>query len=437
MNMNRLNNVVHVVKGASGSGKSWVCESLTGVSYVRFDDSGKDCHERIVLASKSNLPVVTDPNVVTANMKELFRLPNSFACYYIIAEPLDVVRSRIELRGGSMTESLVEKVAHYARFKGTPSVHVGTSTEIREIIQRTVSSKFWTYGIYEDSSGQLVYVGKAKNNGSRFANHACSIAAATKGSSESTHKAMYRYFARRLTYGDNFTLKIVGATDDELEAYELESRLIFEHRDSRTLFNVDAGGNGPRGSFKVVRREVSKETRDKLSEARKGLKFDVGYANRGCWRLSDDEVEIICGDRGVDSIDKDDLGRVKLSDDEVESIRRRRNLVKYHQDSRRRSSVLAWHKSKSDQSRLENAAKLGLAEVPKRITHLAALSPEARKERRLKLASLHRKRRLAEDKNDRDTVSKVLEEIRIFEDSLGVEPVNTSVRSASGYRLSR
>jgi hypothetical protein len=384
--------------------------------------------QRLEEASKQPLPIVTDPTVTRADLREFLGLPTVLACHYILAESDEVISARVTSRGGSVTKSLLDKAAHYRSFVGNPAYHVGTSAEIQSILQKTISSKFLTYGFYELSSNQLIYIGNASNNGGRFANHASAVAGALAGKEPNVHGALYRYMARRILSKDNFLLKVFLGTNSEDEAYEYESRLIFEHRNSRTLFNVDSGGNGPRGSFKVLRREVSDETRKKLSDARTGFKFDIGYANRGCWRLSDDEVEIICGLRGIEFLDKDELGRVKLSDPEVSSIRNRRNLIKYHRSEYRKRQVLDWHRTRYAAEKAEKVKKLGV-EVNGRLTHLASLSADQRHERRLKLASLHRKRRLAERFGDFDKVQAIILEISELESSFGVVPVNTSVRT--------
>jgi transposase-like protein len=121
------NIVVYFVVGASGAGKSWVCEQLTDMAnYVNYDKGDRMAHSSSILDAwiKNNRPCLFDP---TTNVITYF---NSFSTLFtvkliVIDELYDVVSNRLLGRGGQVTNSLKKRVKRMnslskkAEFSGT------------------------------------------------------------------------------------------------------------------------------------------------------------------------------------------------------------------------------------------------------------------------------------------------------------------------------
>jgi hypothetical protein len=135
------NRVVYTVIGVSGSGKSWVCESLSDVFYVKYDHDKRTVglRTRFLEASRQPLPIVFDPfSQVSATIR---RFPGLKFKVYGIVEELNVIKSRIEGRGGEFNEDSAEKyTARVRSIVGRFQGFQGTSQEVLDRVQRDMSS---------------------------------------------------------------------------------------------------------------------------------------------------------------------------------------------------------------------------------------------------------------------------------------------------------
>lgn len=111
-----------IVAGAPGSGKSWVCERLTGVNYIPHDRTARKLViPKITEALNSALPVVYDPTVKVSNALKTFPQGR----LVVIVESEVVIRRRLAERGGEFTQGVSNRMrrmhtlARRAEFSGT------------------------------------------------------------------------------------------------------------------------------------------------------------------------------------------------------------------------------------------------------------------------------------------------------------------------------
>jgi hypothetical protein len=126
---------VIVVAGASGAGKSWVCNQIKHkFYYCEHDKTNKDYIRSFMFNLKQSI-VVYDPTVHVSSFikrnSDLFDIN-----LIVIQEDEATIKLRLEERGGEFTPSIKRRILRMKNLaKG--AVFTGTSSEVLEFILRT------------------------------------------------------------------------------------------------------------------------------------------------------------------------------------------------------------------------------------------------------------------------------------------------------------
>jgi len=267
------NKKVYLVIGLSGSGKSFVCSQVAPYSYrIKFDRlrGGNRRQEALKQASQQDKPIVAD---ITKLVSTTIKLNPEFVYKVVfIDESLEVVRQRIELRGGTYNEEAVLK--RQKRLRSLALRHQafsGSSDECLQWLKHELRlgsgipepAQFYVYGIYELNPKELRYIGKGHRN------------------PESGYDRVDHYDQRYLlehrkqgvvfdrlneliSRGIDYCIEIIEDGLTEYAAFERERTLIRAHG-LTGLWNRTDGGS--------VGWTLSEETRRKMSESRKGKKY--------------------------------------------------------------------------------------------------------------------------------------------------------------------
>lgn len=124
----------YLVVGPAGCGKSWVCDQLVDVNYISFDSVPKEQHYHyMVELSKNKRPIVYDPfrkvNTIYKRYASMFDIK-----IVVINESIATVKSRLESRGSTMTESKIAiYVDKFNKFKN--ATFSGTSQEVLDYLK--------------------------------------------------------------------------------------------------------------------------------------------------------------------------------------------------------------------------------------------------------------------------------------------------------------
>lgn len=128
---------IFVVCGVCGSGKSWVCNQLEGVTYVKYDKiSGKNERISAVLrASLMDLPVVFDPVIHISSY--LKRFPSKNTHLVCIIEDESTLRSRLEGRGSKkgLTFAGLQRMKRIQWYADHKAEFSGTSQQVLDWIR--------------------------------------------------------------------------------------------------------------------------------------------------------------------------------------------------------------------------------------------------------------------------------------------------------------
>ncbi len=124
---------LYIVAGCPASGKSWVCSQLKHkFNYVSHDAINKDqCMQELIM--NNNKPLLFDPTMrVSTFIKRLSHLFN--IKLIIIIEEESVINQRIISRGGSITNTIRERIIKMSNLSKTSSFN-GTSLEVLEYLK--------------------------------------------------------------------------------------------------------------------------------------------------------------------------------------------------------------------------------------------------------------------------------------------------------------
>lgn len=140
--LNVLNRVdLHIVCGPSGSGKSYVCDSLSDdIAYVSYDKTPKEEHMlRIVeLANKGN-NILYDP--FRKPISIMNRYADSFSMHlYVIIEDEQTIVNRLSSRGGTPDLAHIRKAIGKAKRWSKHATFSGTSDEVLNYLRTTLCS---------------------------------------------------------------------------------------------------------------------------------------------------------------------------------------------------------------------------------------------------------------------------------------------------------
>lgn len=128
---------VILISGPSGSGKSYICSHINNYPVVHWDDYS--CKEsftnKIVELSKVHTVVFAEiPVLVTTNLKRLVNL--GFSVDLIcINESIETVGSRLEGRGGHLTEGILNRIARFQKLSNS-ATFFGTTASILGYLKR-------------------------------------------------------------------------------------------------------------------------------------------------------------------------------------------------------------------------------------------------------------------------------------------------------------
>ncbi len=269
------NRKIYLVIGLSGAGKSFVCSSVAPYSYrVKFDRlrGGEKRRQVLEQASQQHLPIVAD---ITKLVSTTIKLNPEFQYSVVfVNESLDIIRQRVEERGGRFNELASQRrQARLQNLSQRYGAFSGTADECTQWLKHELrvtngvpeTSNFYVYGIYELGPKVLRYVGKGHRN-------------AENGYDRIDHYDQ-RYFVtnRRqgivfdrlrelISQGKRYVVEIITDGLTEYQAFNEERAKIRECLSQGiSLWNQSDGGR--------VGWTLSAETREKMSASRKGKKY--------------------------------------------------------------------------------------------------------------------------------------------------------------------
>lgn len=125
---------LYMVAACSGSGKSWVCKQLTDkFDYVSYDDTRKKEHLDRLL-SPSDKPKLYDPPIKISTFFK--RHSDKFDIHAVfILEEDDVVKARVESRGGEWTEHISKRNAAMRKRFDKYGDFAGTSQQVLDYLK--------------------------------------------------------------------------------------------------------------------------------------------------------------------------------------------------------------------------------------------------------------------------------------------------------------
>lgn len=135
-----MSNVVCMVCGVPGSGKSWVCEQLTDAfEYVRNDDYFEDEDGRfaaMLALMDSQKPILTDCPFAERVLREHLEYASFTVKPYFIIEPAHVVGARYRKRTGHpLPKSAVTRCASIINRADEWGAPRGTSEQVLQMLR--------------------------------------------------------------------------------------------------------------------------------------------------------------------------------------------------------------------------------------------------------------------------------------------------------------
>lgn len=129
--------ILYLLCGASGSGKSWVASQLTDkFTYVSFDGTPKKNHiELLHKATTGDKPILYDPTIKISTFIKRHSHEFNIQPVFII-ESEEVVRGRIESRGGKWTDYILKRMKVMEQRNKKYGVYSGTSEEVLNWLQK-------------------------------------------------------------------------------------------------------------------------------------------------------------------------------------------------------------------------------------------------------------------------------------------------------------
>lgn len=131
---------IYLLIGAPSAGKSWIANQLTDAcTYISYDGNRKKNHLDLLRAAPVDKPIIYDPTFKISTI--IRRYSDEFN--FIIAgiyETEDVLRSRMESRGGKWTDTIMKRneVVKKRYEKYGANGFIGTSSEVLDYIKKTI-----------------------------------------------------------------------------------------------------------------------------------------------------------------------------------------------------------------------------------------------------------------------------------------------------------
>lgn len=133
IDLNKRIPTVYLLCGVSGSGKSWIAaQVLDKCTYVSFDKVPKPEHLSRIMSSGSDVlydPTYKISTFIRRHSHELNIIP------IFILEGEDIIKTRLEGRGGSITASVIKRIASMQARAGKYGVFSGTSDQVFRFLQ--------------------------------------------------------------------------------------------------------------------------------------------------------------------------------------------------------------------------------------------------------------------------------------------------------------
>jgi len=125
---------VYMVCGVSGVGKSWVCRQLTNMfNYVSYDEVPKKEHLRCIIENNTGKHSLYDPSINISTF--IKRNSHQFDIRPIfIIEDEATIRSRLSQRGGTFTESAINRMRAIDARTKKYGIFSGNSLQVLEYL---------------------------------------------------------------------------------------------------------------------------------------------------------------------------------------------------------------------------------------------------------------------------------------------------------------
>jgi predicted kinase len=136
---------IFMVVGCPGSGKSWVCEKLSGkFQYVRHDDNPKGYVPEIVRQAKTaTKPLLIETPFSVSQIKEPLEKQGFEVVPLYIQERPEVIRERYQKREGKpIPEGHLTRQQTYRQRAAEQGAFSGSSTEILQRLSQTQTERF-------------------------------------------------------------------------------------------------------------------------------------------------------------------------------------------------------------------------------------------------------------------------------------------------------
>jgi len=128
---------IYMVCGASGSGKSWVCEQLTDkFNYISYDKNSKKKHIDLLKGADQSKPTLYDPPIKISTFIKRHSHEFNIIPVFII-EDVSVVKDRVIGRGGEWTDYAVRRCNAMIKRNAKYGVFSGTSQEVLDWLRGT------------------------------------------------------------------------------------------------------------------------------------------------------------------------------------------------------------------------------------------------------------------------------------------------------------
>lgn len=127
--------IVYMVCGVSGAGKSWVCDQLTDkFYYVSYDNNRKNKHIDLLLNNTTDKPALYDPMIKISTFIKRNSFQFDIRPVFII-EKEEVVRERLEGRGGEFTPYIITRMNAMNKRNAKYGIFSGTSQEVLDYLK--------------------------------------------------------------------------------------------------------------------------------------------------------------------------------------------------------------------------------------------------------------------------------------------------------------
>lgn len=262
------NQVVYIIAGVSGSGKSWICQSLSKYAeYVPYDKLTLD--KALEIMKNANKPVLYDPTVnISTFIKKTKGMLNTKLL--IVDGDFLTVKQQLIARGGKVTVGLYRRWKRIQSLK-KQSIYSGSSSEVLKFLKNKLKPNLKIYKATTPSG--RVYIGKTRNSiKSRIATHISD--AKHRSTKYAFGHAINKYGAENITWDILETNITSFAYIDFLEKAYIKK---YNSNDGKFGYNLTAGGDGGQlvaGSLTKKRESMEKYYQSNVGQERKKIQSE-------------------------------------------------------------------------------------------------------------------------------------------------------------------